>query len=69
MEGGIIAIIKNGDRIKIDIPGRRVDLLLSEKEIKERLSKWKPPKPKITKGYLSRYARMVSSAGDGAVMK
>ncbi|MBT9536772.1 MAG: dihydroxy-acid dehydratase, partial [Nitrospirae bacterium] len=61
MEGGIIAIIKNGDRIKIDIPGRRVDLLLSEKEIKERLSKWKPPKPKITKGYLSRYARMVTS--------
>ena len=69
MEGGIIAIIKNGDRIKIDIPGRRVDLLLSEKEIKERLGKWKPPKPKITKGYLSRYARMVTSAGTGAVMK
>ena len=69
MEGGIIAIIKNGDRIKIDIPGRRVDVLLSEKEIEERLSKWKPPKPKITKGYLSRYARMVTSAGTGAVMK
>ncbi|MFZ3122152.1 MAG: dihydroxy-acid dehydratase [Thermodesulfovibrionales bacterium] len=69
MEGGIIAIIKNGDRIKIDIPWRRVDVLLSEKEIKERLSKWKPPKPKITKGYLSRYARMVTSAGTGAVMK
>ncbi len=69
MEGGIIAIIKNGDRIKIDIPGRRVDVLLSEKEIKERLNKWKPPKPKITKGYLSRYAKMVTSAGTGAVMK
>ncbi len=69
MEGGIIAIIKDGDRIKIDIPGRRVDVLLSEKEIKKRLSKWKPPKPKITKGYLSRYARMVTSAGTGAVMK
>lgn len=69
MEGGVIAIIKDGDRIKIDIPGRRVDVLLSEKAIKERLSKWKPPKPKITKGYLSRYARMVTSAGTGAVMK
>ncbi|MDP3049578.1 MAG: dihydroxy-acid dehydratase [Thermodesulfovibrionales bacterium] len=69
MEGGVIAIIKDGDRIKIDIPGRRVDVLLSEKEIEERLSKWKPPKPKITKGYLSRYARMVTSAGTGAVMK
>lgn len=69
MEGGVIAIIKDGDRIKIDIPGRRVDVLLSEKEIEERLNKWKPPKPKITKGYLSRYARMVTSAGTGAVMK
>ncbi len=69
MEGGVIAIIKDGDRIKIDIPGRRVDLLLSEKETKERLGKWKQPKPKITKGYLSRYARMVTSAGTGAVMK
>jgi len=69
MEGGVIAIIKNGDRIKIDIPGRRVDVLLSEKDIKKRLGAWKQPKPKITKGYLSRYARMVTSAGTGAVMK
>ncbi len=69
MEGGAIAILKEGDRIKIDIPNRKVDVLLSDKEIKERLSKWKPPRPKITKGYLSRYARMVSSAGSGAVMK
>jgi dihydroxy-acid dehydratase len=69
MEGGTIAILKDGDRIKIDIPNRKIDVLLSDKEIKERLSKWKPPRPKITKGYLSRYARMVSSAGSGAVMK
>jgi len=69
MEGGIIAIIKNGDRIRIDIPNRKIDVVLPEKEIKNRLSKWKPPKPKITKGYLSRYARMVTSAGTGAVMK
>jgi len=69
MEGGIIAIIKNGDRIRIDIPNRKIDVVLPEKEIKDRLSKWKPPKPKITKGYLSRYARMVTSAGTGAVMK
>ncbi|MEW6068171.1 MAG: dihydroxy-acid dehydratase [Nitrospirota bacterium] len=69
MEGGIIAILKDGDRIKIDIPKRRIDVLLSDKEINDRLSKWKPPKPKIAKGYLSRYARMVSSAGSGAVMK
>ncbi len=69
MEGGTIAILKDGDRIKIDIPKRKIDVLLSDKEIKDRLSKWKPPRPKITKGYLSRYARMVSSAGSGAVMK
>ncbi|NCO67201.1 MAG: dihydroxy-acid dehydratase [Nitrospirae bacterium CG_4_10_14_0_8_um_filter_41_23] len=69
MEGGTLAILRDGDRIRIDIPNRKIDVLLSDKEIKERLSKWKPPRPKITKGYLSRYARMVSSAGSGAVMK
>jgi dihydroxy-acid dehydratase len=67
MEGGPIAAIREGDRIRIDIPARRLDLLISDEEMKKRLSKWKPPKPKITKGYLSRYARMVSSAGKGAV--
>lgn len=69
MEGGPIAIIKNGDRIRIDIPKRRIELLVSGDEINKRLSKWKPPRPKITKGYLSRYARMVTSASTGAVMK
>ncbi|HET6513943.1 MAG TPA: dihydroxy-acid dehydratase [Thermodesulfovibrionales bacterium] len=69
MEGGPIAVIRDNDRIRIDIPKRRVDLLVSNDEIKKRLSQWKPPKPKITKGYLSRYARMVSSAGKGAIME
>ncbi|MBE0426500.1 MAG: dihydroxy-acid dehydratase [Nitrospirae bacterium] len=69
MEGGVIAILKDGDRIRIDIPGRRLDVILTDEEIKERLSKWKLPKPKINRGYLERYARMVSSAGSGAVMK
>lgn len=69
MEGGPIAIVQNGDRIKIDIPKRRIDLLLPEEEIQRRLSRWRPPKPKITKGWLARYARLVSSAGTGAVMK
>ncbi|TAL25254.1 MAG: dihydroxy-acid dehydratase [Nitrospirae bacterium] len=69
MEGGVIAILKDGDKISIDIPNRKIDVLLSDKEIKDRLSRWKPPKPKIRTGYLSRYARMVSSAGSGAVMK
>jgi dihydroxy-acid dehydratase len=69
MEGGVIAILKDGDRIKIDIPSRKIDVLLSAREIKERMDKWKPRKPRITKGYLARYARMVTSAGSGAVLK
>lgn len=69
MEGGPIAVIRDGDMIRIDIPKRKIDLLVSEEEIKDRLSRWKAPKPKITSGYLSRYARMVSSAGNGAVMR
>lgn len=68
MEGGPIAVIRDGDRIRIDIVRRRIDLLVSAKEIEKRLARWRPPKPKITTGYLSRYARMVSSAGKGAVM-
>lgn len=67
MEGGPIAVIRGGDRIRIDIPMRKIDLLVPEHEIRKRLSGWRPPKPKITKGYLSRYARMVSSAGKGAI--
>ena len=69
MEGGAIAILKKGDKIRIDITNRKIDVLLSDAEIKERLNKWKPIEPKITKGYLARYARMVSSAAAGAVMK
>jgi len=69
MEGGPIAIVRNGDRIKIDIPNRRIDLLVPDEEIKNRLSKWRPPKPKITKGWLARYAKLVTSAGTGAVMR
>jgi len=69
MEGGLIAVLRDGDRIKIDIPGRKIDVLLPDKEIQTRFRSWKPIKPKITKGYLSRYAKMVSSAGSGAVMK
>jgi dihydroxy-acid dehydratase len=54
-EGGPIAALKNGDTITIDIPGRVLRVELSEKELKERLAAWTPRKPKISKGYLSRY--------------
>ncbi len=69
MEGGPIAILKNGDRVNIDIPGRTLHVALTAQEIKQRLQKWEQPAPKIRKGYLARYARAVSSAGEGAIMK
>jgi len=69
MQGGPIAIIQEGDLISIDIPGKNITLKVSEEEIQNRLSKWSPPAPKITHGYMARYARMVSSASDGAIFK
>ncbi len=69
MEGGPIAIVRDGDVISIDIPERRIDILLDEKEIKNRLKSLKAFKPKIRKGWLARYAASVTSASTGAVMR
>lgn len=69
MQGGTIAIVQEGDRIAIDIPDKKITLKVSDEEIKKRLSKWTPPEPKITHGYMGRYSRMVSSASEGAVVK
>ncbi len=69
MEGSPLAIVRNGDTIRIDIPKRSLDLMIPAQEIRKRLTRWKKPAPKIRTGYLSRYARLVSSAGDGAIMK
>jgi dihydroxy-acid dehydratase len=68
MQGGPIAIVQEGDIISIDIPGKAINLKLPEEEIKKRLSQWSPPEPKITRGYMARYAKMVSSASQGAVV-
>jgi len=68
-EGGPIAVIRDGDEIEINIPQRKLQLLVSETEIKARLKKWKKPAPKIQTGYLERYARFVTSASTGAVLK
>jgi dihydroxy-acid dehydratase len=67
-QGGPIAVVQEGDLIAIDIPGKTVTLKVSEQEIQSRLKGWQPPAPKITKGYMARYARMVSSADKGAVV-
>jgi len=69
MEGGPIAIVRDGDIISIDIPKRKIDLLVSEEEIKKRFKTHKPIKPKINKGWLARYAKLVTSASTGAVMR
>jgi dihydroxy-acid dehydratase len=68
-EGGPIALVRNGDRIRIDIPKKKLTLLVSEEELKRRKKSWKPRKPKITSGYAARYAQLVTSAGTGAVFK
>lgn len=69
MEGGPIALIKDGDTIEIDIPGRKINVKLSDQELAKRRSEWKAPEPKVKTGWLARYARMVTSANTGAVLK
>jgi len=66
--GGPIAVIENGDLITIDIPKRRIDVRLTDMEIKIRQAKWKQPESKIATGYLRRYAQMVQSANTGAIL-
>ncbi|OGL45222.1 MAG: dihydroxy-acid dehydratase [Candidatus Schekmanbacteria bacterium RBG_16_38_10] len=69
MENGTIGIIKNGDIIEIDIPKRKLNIKLSDKEIIERKNKMKLREPKIKTGYLARYAKCVRSANTGAIME
>jgi dihydroxy-acid dehydratase len=69
MEGGPIALVKEGDIIKIDIPNRRVDVLVSDDELAKRREEWKQPEPRVKTGYLNRYSRLVTSANTGAVLK
>ncbi|MDP2983307.1 MAG: dihydroxy-acid dehydratase [Candidatus Latescibacter sp.] len=69
MEGGPLCIVREGDEILIDIPGRTIDLLISGEEKKKRMASWTPPEPKIKKGYLARYAKLVTSAATGAIFK
>ncbi|HJP19281.1 MAG TPA: dihydroxy-acid dehydratase [Nitrospinota bacterium] len=69
MAGGTIALIEEGDKISINIPERKIDLLVSDGEMKKRRKAWKAPEPKIKKGYLARYQKLVTSANTGAVLK
>jgi dihydroxy-acid dehydratase len=68
-EGGAIAFVQEGDSIFIDIPNNCLTLEISEAEMAKRRAGWKPPEPKVKKGYLVRYAKMVTSASTGAIFK
>jgi dihydroxy-acid dehydratase len=67
-QGGPIALVQNGDRIRIDIPGRKLELKVDEAELAHRRAAFRLPSPKITQGWLGRYSRMVTSASTGAVL-
>jgi dihydroxy-acid dehydratase len=68
-EGGPIALVQDGDLIRIDLDKRTLDVKLSNEELARRRSEWQPKPPKITTGWLGRYARMVTSGSSGAVLK
>jgi dihydroxy-acid dehydratase len=67
--GGPIGLLKNGDIIEIDIPARKLGVKLSDDELARRKAQFVPPKPKITKGSLAKYAAMATSADTGAILK
>ena len=67
--GGPIALVEEGDIIEIDIPNNSLNLKVSDEELKERRTKWQPREPKITTGYLARYAAMVTSGNRGAILE
>ena len=67
--GGLIGLVEEGDRIAIDIPAGRLELRVDEATLAARRERWVCPPPNVTRGYLARYARMVSSADEGAILK
>ncbi|MBI5236088.1 MAG: dihydroxy-acid dehydratase [Deltaproteobacteria bacterium] len=69
MEGGTIALVEDGDTIELDIPARRIELKVDDAALAERKKLWKAPEPKIKTGWLARYAKAVTSANTGAVLR
>jgi len=65
--GGTIALVRDGDVINLDIPNRRIEVQLPDEELKRRQDAWKAPAPRYTSGALAKYAKLVSSASEGAV--
>lgn len=67
LDGGPIALVADGDQIRIDVPSRRIDLAVSEEELARRRAEWKPPEPRYRSGVLAKYAKLVTGAERGAV--
>lgn len=67
--GGPIALVEEGDRISIDIDNHSLNVLVSDEELEARRAKWQPREPKVTSGYLARYASLVTSADKGAILQ
>ena len=68
-EGGPIALVEEGDLIRINIPEHKLEVVVSDEELARRKAVWTPREPKVTTGYLKRYAKMVSSANKGAILE
>jgi dihydroxy-acid dehydratase len=67
--GGPLAAVQDGDEITIDLDTRRINVTLSADELEARMANWQPPAPRYTEGVFARYAALVSSASEGAVLK
>jgi dihydroxy-acid dehydratase len=68
VEGGPIAVVQTGDILRIDVTGKRIDLLLPDEEIQRRLAAWQPPEPRVRRGFLARYVRQVVPALQGGYL-
>ncbi len=68
-EGGTIALVRNGDLIRIDIPGKTIELKVSAEELAKRKKTWKRPEPNMNFGWLGRYQKMVANASKGAILE
>ncbi len=68
-DGGAIALVQDGDQIEVDLPARKLNLLVDEAELAARKAKWTAPAPKFARGWLARYERLVASAAKGAVLE
>ena len=68
-EGGPIALVADGDQVRVDVPARTIDLVLDQEELARRRRAWRAPAPRFTRGWLARYARLVTSAARGAVLE